>query len=68
MNEAIEISRTIGSVASVLHMNEMEEDTTGAALKWDDVSINVITRAYTVLSKRGQQIPERMLRAVRKKQ
>lgn len=39
-----------------------------AALKWDDVPINVITRAYTVLSKRGQQIPERMLRAVRKKQ
>lgn len=68
MNEAIEISRTIGSAASVLHMNETEEDTTGAALKWDDVPINVITCAYTVLSKRGQQIPERMLRAVRKKQ
>lgn len=68
MNEAIEISRTIGSVASVLHMNETEEDTTGAALKWDDVPIDVIARAYTVLSKRGQRIPERMLRAVRKKQ
>lgn len=52
MNEAIEISRTIGSAASVLHMNETEEDATGAALKWDDVPINVITRAYTVLSKK----------------
>lgn len=68
MNEAIEISRTIGSVASVLHMNETEEDITGTALKWDDVPIDVIMRVYTVLSKREQQIPERMLRAVRKKQ
>lgn len=64
MDEAIEISRTIGSAASVLHMDETEEDATGAALKWDDVPTDVIARAYAVLSKRGQRIPGRMLRAV----
>lgn len=67
MDEAIEISGTIGSAASVSHMDGTEEDTAGAALKWDDVPIDAITRAYAVSSKRGRQIPERMLRAVRKR-
>lgn len=65
MTEDVEVSRTIGRVASAIRMTDREDAAVTEAESWAEVPLSVMNRAAEVIRCRGNDLPKRMVDIMR---